>query len=82
MYIAVIIEKMVKIYACACKGDATSRLGIVNRAANSGGCWACLGATFFALKLHIIGGDLTILKNMSSSMGRIITYMTWKKTNV
>ena len=26
----------------------------------------------------LVGGAITILKNMSSSMGRIIPYMTWK----
>jgi hypothetical protein len=30
----------------------------------------------------LLGGAITILKNMSSSMGRIIPYMKWKIKNV
>ena len=28
--------------------------------------------------IHLVGGAITILKNMSSSIGRIIPYMKWK----
>ena len=31
---------------------------------------------------HLVGGAITILKHMSSSMGRIIPYMTWKIKHV
>jgi len=30
----------------------------------------------------LVGGAITILKNMSSSMGRIIPYMKWKIKDV
>ena len=34
------------------------------------------------LHLVLVGGAITILKNMSSSMGRIIPYTKWKITNI
>jgi len=51
--------------------------------ANLGGCWACLGATFFALKLPglwWLGGFNKLEKYEFVNGKDDITYMTWKKT--